>query len=126
MSRLAAIVVVATSIPANRAAPPQYKIAFTSFAPFDIELFVADSDGTNATPFLSSPGLDFDASFSADGKWVIFASRRDGNADIYRAHPDGSALERLVANASYDAQASLSPDGRTLAFVSSRDGQADI
>jgi hypothetical protein len=50
MSRLAAIAVLATCVPVNRAAPPRYQIAFTSFAPFDVELFVADSDGSNATP----------------------------------------------------------------------------
>ena len=108
------------------AAEPQYKIAFTSFAPFDIELFIADGDGSNARPFLSNPGLDFDASFSGDGKWVIFGSTRSGQADIYRAHPDGGALEKLVDDPAYDGQAALSPDGRTLAFVSSRSGQADI
>jgi TolB protein len=107
------------------AAPP-YKIAFTSFAPLDIDLYLADGDGSNAVPFSPSPGLDFDASFSADGKWVVFASTRGGNSDIYRAHPDGSGIEHLVENPAYDAQAALSPDGRTLAFVSSRSGQADI
>ena len=108
------------------AADPQYKIAFTSFAPFDIELFIADGDGSNERPFLPDPALDFDASFSADGKWVIFSSARSGQADIYRARPDGSALEKLVDDPAYDGQAALSPDGRTLAFVSSRSGQADI
>ncbi|HLA73748.1 MAG TPA: hypothetical protein VK624_19755 [Steroidobacteraceae bacterium] len=108
------------------AAEPQYRIAFTSLAPFDIELFIADGDGSNARPFLSDPGFDFDASFSNDGKWVIFGSTRSGQADIYRAHPDGSAIEKLVDDPAYDGQAALSADGRTLAFVSSRSGQADI
>jgi TolB protein len=108
------------------AAEPGYRIAFTSFAPFDIELFIADGDGANPRPFLANPALDFDASFSADGKWIIFSSERSGQADIYRAHPDGSALEKLVGDPAYDGQAALSPDGRTLAFVSSRSGQADI
>jgi len=111
---------------AASAAEPQYHLAFTSFAPFDIELFIADGDGSNARPFLSDPGLDFDASFSGDGRWVVFGSTRSGQADIYRAHPDGGALEKLVDDPAYDGQAALSPDGRTLAFVSSRSGNADI
>jgi TolB protein len=108
------------------AAEPAYRIAFTSFAPFDTELYIADGDGSNSRPFLPHPGLDFDASFSGDGKWVIFGSTRSGQADIYRAHPDGTALEKLIDDPAYDGQAALSPDGRTLAFVSSRSGQADI
>jgi len=124
--RIVAGLLAALSCGTASAADPKYKIAFTSFAPFDIELFIADGDGSNERPFLPDPSLDFDASFSADGKWVIFASTRSGQADIYRARPDGSALEKLVDDTAYDGQAALSPDGRTLAFVSSRSGQADI
>ena len=108
------------------AAEPAYRLAFTSFAPFDTELYIADGDGSNEQPFLPHPGLDFDASFSGDGKWVIFGSTRSGQADIYRARPDGTALEKLIDDPAYDGQAALSPDGRMLAFVSSRSGQADI
>ena len=125
-AKLVACLLAGLSSGAAIAADPPYKIAFTSFAPFDTELFIANGDGSNEQPFLSDPGLDFDASFSGDGKWVIFASTREGQADIYRAHPDGSALEKLVADPAYDGQAAMSPDGRTLAFVSSRSGQADI
>jgi TolB protein len=108
------------------AAEPRYKVAFASFAPLDTDIFIADADGNNARPFLAHPDLDSNASFSHDGKWVIFTSRRAGSSDIYRAHPDGSALEALVGDPAYDDQAALSPNGRLLAFVSSRGGQADI
>jgi Tol biopolymer transport system component len=64
--------------------------------------------------------MDYSPSISADGKWVIFTSERDGSADIYRVHLDGSGVERLTDDPAYDDQAVLSPDGKTLAFVSSR------
>jgi TolB protein len=71
--------------------------------------------------------MHWPASFSADGKWIIFTSERAGSADIYRVHPDGSGLERLTDDPAYDDQAALSPDGKQLAFVSSRGtGSADI
>jgi len=110
---------------ASAAAPP-YRLAFTSFAPLGTNLFIADADGSNERPFGPGGGLDFDPSFSADGRWVIFSSARDGSIDIWRAHLDGSGLERLVEDRAYDAQATLSPNGRTLAFVSTRGGNADI
>jgi len=66
--------------------------------------------------------LDINASYSQDGKWIIFTSDRKGSADIYRAHPDGTGLERLTDDPSFDDQASVSPDGRTMAFVSTRSG----
>jgi len=104
----------------------EYEIAFASFAPLNADIFIADADGGNARPFLTHPEADANASFSADGKWIIFASRRAGSYDIYRARPDGSGLEALVSHRAYDDQAALSPDGTTLAFVSSRSGNADI
>ena len=85
-------------------------------------LFVADANGKNERPLLPAASLDYNASFSADGKWVIFTSERAGSADIYRVHPDGTGIERLTEGPSYDDQAALSPDGRTLAFVSTRGG----
>ena len=107
--------------------PPQpYTIAFTSFSPLNSDIFIADADGSNERPFLPGPELDANASFSGDGQWLIFTSRRNGSSDIYRARPDGSGLDRLVEDPSYDDQAALSPDGNLLAFVSSRSGQADI
>jgi TolB protein len=97
-------------------------IVFSRLAPARSGLFLADADGKNERPLLPATGLDYNASFSADGKWVIFTSERGGSADIYRVHPDGSGIEQLTQGPSYDDQATLSPDGHTLAFVSTRGG----
>ena len=76
---------------------------------------------------LPAESLDYNASFSSDGRWIIFTSERAGSADIYWVHPDGSGLERLTSDPAYEDQAALSPDGSTLAFVSTRgSGMADI
>ena len=98
------------------------RIVFTRNAPAHSGLFLADADGKNERPLLPATSLDYNASFSADGKWVIFTSERGGSADIYRVHPDGAGVERLTESPSYDDQAALSPDGHTLAFVSTRGG----
>ena len=125
LSLIASAMFLATSTGAT-AAEPHYQLAFTSFAPMGTGLFLADADGSNAQPFVPGAGMDFDATFSADGRWVIFSSSRGGSIDIYRAHPDGSGLARLIDDPAYDAQPALSPNGKTLAFVSSRSGNADI
>src|SRR5262249_12246944 len=79
-------------------------------------------DGNNERPLFAASSYDYNASFSADGKWIVFTSERGGSADIYRMHPDGSGLEQLTTGPTYDDQGALSPDGRTLAFVSTRGG----
>ena len=106
--------------------PPAYTIAFKSFAPNNSDIFVANRDGSGVRPFLPNPANDYNASFSADGRWIVFTSQRSGSGDIYRAHVDGSGLERLTDDPAFDDQGSLSADGKLLAFVSTRSGQADI
>lgn len=110
----------------SRAAAPSYTIAFKSFAPNNSDIFIADRDGNHARPLAPDPALDYDASFSPDGQWVIFTSHRSGPARIYRVHPDGSGLEPLTDGSAFADQGALSPDGKSLAFVSSRAGHADI
>jgi Tol biopolymer transport system component len=84
------------------------------------ELFLASGDGSGERKLNSGGSMDYDAMFSADGKWIVFTSERNGSANIYRIHPDGSGLERLTDDDGFDDQASLSPDGNQLAFVSTR------
>lgn len=110
------------------AADPErvYELAFASFGPNNADIFIADGHGENPRPFLPHPGFDGNASFTADGAWIIFTSDREGSLDIFRAHSDGDGLERLVDDPAYDDQAALSADGTHLAFVSSRSGNADI
>jgi Tol biopolymer transport system component len=107
-------------------AAQDYTIAYGSLGPLDTDVFIADADGTNAQALLPHPGLDYNASFSADGEWVIFTSERSGSADIYRVRIDDAEPVRLTDDPAFDDQAALSPDGRSLAFVSSRAGNADI
>jgi TolB protein len=107
-------------------AQQRYEIAFANFGWQNTDIFIADGNGNGAHPLTPSPGLDYNASFSEDGKWVIFTSDRNGSADIWRVHLDGSGLEQLTNNPAFDDQAVLSPDGRMIAFVSSREKQSDI
>ena len=126
---LCAVLLVASARPAptaTRQPPPAYTIAFKSFAPNNADVFIADADGGHARPLAPDPALDYNATVSSDGRWVVFTSHRRGQADIYRIRPDGTGLERLTDDPAFDDQGSLSADGRSLAFVSSRTGQADV
>ncbi len=92
--------------------------------PSSSDLYIANADGSNERKFLSTPGFDYHASFSADGKWVLFTSERNGlgQSDVFRAKADGTDIKPLVTGPSVDDQAELSPDGTRLAFMSTRDG----
>ena len=123
---LLAVALATAPAPQIRAADRPH-IVFSRLAPDHTGLFTADADGNNERPLLPATTLDYNASFSADGKWIIFTSERAGSADIYRMRADASGIERLTEGPSYDDQAALSPDGRTLAFVSTRQtGTANV
>src|SRR6478609_958295 len=72
----------------SRPAAPTYTIAFKSFAPNNTDIFIADADGHHARPLAPDPALDYNASFSPDGRWIVFTSHRSGPARIYRVSVD--------------------------------------
>ena len=93
--------------------------------PVTSELYVADADGSNEHKLLPTPGFDYHAAFSADGKWIVFTSERDGlgQSELYRVKTDGTSLQRLTHHIAIDDAAVFSPvDADTIAFVSSRSG----
>ena len=89
-------------------------------------VYLASGDGNGAKPLFAAATVDYNASLSRDGSWIVFTSDRTGSADLFRVHLDGSGLEQLTADPAFDDQGALSPDGRWLAFVSTRAGSANI
>jgi len=46
-----------------------------------LDVFIANGDGSEPKPLASHPDLDYSATFSPDGQWIVFTSHRDGGAD---------------------------------------------
>jgi Tol biopolymer transport system component len=92
--------------------------------PSSSELYIANTDGTGERKFLQNSVFEYHASYSADGKWVLFTSERNGlgQSDVFRAASDGTGIQPLVTGPSMDDAAALSPNGTHAAFVSTRDG----
>src|SRR5436309_15201666 len=96
------IAAVAVALAAAPPAAPRHRILFSRLAPVHTGLFVANPDGSGERALLPATGLDYSPSFSADGRWIVFTSERNGSADLFRVHPDGSGLERLTDDPAYD------------------------
>ena len=92
--------------------------------PSGSDLYIANADGTGERKLLQHPGFDYHATFSADGKSVLFTSERNGlgQSDIFRARVDGSDVQPLVSSPAVEDAGVLSPDGTRVAFVSTREG----
>jgi serine/threonine protein kinase len=63
---------------------------------------------------------------SRDGRWLVFDSDRNGNADIYKMPAAGGEPVQLTTDSAGDYSAAWSADGRRIAFHSLRTGNRDL
>jgi serine/threonine protein kinase len=73
------------------------------------------------TRLTSGPGLQTDATFSPDGRFIAYASDRAGNFDIWVQSVSGGDPVQITKSASQDTQPQWSPDGSTIVFRSDGD-----
>jgi dipeptidyl aminopeptidase/acylaminoacyl peptidase len=88
---------------------------------FTMGLIFINADGTGVQRLLTSPGIDTEASFTHDGKALLFTSDRGGTPQIYRLTIATGAIERLTFEGSYNVSPRATGDGKGFVFVR-RDG----
>jgi Tol biopolymer transport system component len=106
--------------------PDGKRIAFVSDRGGTQQLWVADTDGTNAVALTTDAVLPAAPRWSPDGKWVAFAARPKGNVDVYATPASGGAVKRLTQHPSEDASARYSRDGKWIYFASNRTGRREV
>jgi TolB protein len=90
------------------------------------ELWLVDSDGTNAKPLVVNGFFNLQPDWSPDGEWIAFASNQSGSMNIWMVDRSGTRLQQLTRGKSYDGDPSWSPDGSRLCFASTRSGTMQI
>ena len=93
------------------------------------DLWVYDLERGVATRITFGPGYDADPVWSPDGRWLAFASDRDGDFTVYRKRADGSGqAERLLDPEMMPSPfpTSWSPDGKWLAVSPTGAGGNDL
>ncbi len=113
-----------------------------------MDIFSSNRDGTNLKQLTNAHGYDAEASYSPDGKHIVFCSLRDAYpkaelspkdlkqlevepayfGEIYLMNADGSNQKRLTDWAGYDGGPRFTPDGQHIIWRHfTPDGrQADI
>lgn len=101
-------------------APLRGRIAFWSQAD-GTNVHIMNVDGSGQVSLTDHPEFDRLPAVSPDGRWVLFTSTRDGNADIYVMRADGSGARNLTAHPAADDRPRWSPDGTEIAFTRNLD-----
>lgn len=97
-------------------------------APMKMELWVANSDGSDAKQITSFGCASFAPTFTPDGKQILFASNKhhcdSSDFELYLINTDGSGLQQVTSYGGFTSFPEFSPDGSRLVFVSSYQGSS--
>ncbi len=85
------------------------------------DLWIADVTTGKGFRLTSYPGMETNAHFSPDGKWIAFTASYDGNPDVYLIPATGGEPRRLTYHGSRDNVIGWTPDGKYILFESSRE-----
>ena len=79
-----------------------------------LDIWIGNSDGTGVRRLTTSPDADTDPQWSADGRWVYFASTRSGSSQVWRIDPRGGEAEQVTKLPVDVGGFKLFPDGGRL------------
>ncbi|MDF2177049.1 DUF5050 domain-containing protein [Aliiglaciecola sp. CAU 1673] len=103
------------------------RILFVSNQDGNREIYTVLLDGSSLERLTHNTRDDYEASWSPDGKAILFTSNRDnGNSEIYVMNADGSQQTNLSKWKGFDGQPAWSPDGQHIVFVSDRSGPMQL
>jgi Tol biopolymer transport system component len=94
----------------------RYKWEFPEY----MDIFRLDEGRDGLVRLTDAPGYDAEASYSPDGKSIVFTSFRDGDAEIYIMDADGKNPRRITNAPGYDGGPFFSPDGTRIIYRSDR------
>ena len=114
------------SRPATDSAVKEYKdlLAENLVAPTNMEVWVANADGSNAKQVSKFGQANWAPAFMPDSKRIIFASnheyKRGFPFNLYIMDGDGKSLQKISRDKGFDAFPMFSPDGKKIVFCSNR------
>ena len=102
--------------------------------PGELEIWLANADGSEARQVTYLGGANFAPYFFPDAKRILFSTNhhdpRGREFDIFAVNVDGSGLEQITYTEGFDGFPMFSPDGKSLAFGSNRNqgapGETDV
>jgi Tol biopolymer transport system component len=119
--------IVSSQRDANPAySPDGRKIAFASDRRGVENIWVSESDGSQAVQLTSFESPAGTPRWSPDGRFLVFDSPRSGNYDLYLIAAEGGVPRQLTHEPSGENVGTWSRDGRFIYFMSDRSGSQQI
>jgi TolB protein len=95
--------------------------------PTNMEVFVANADGSDAKQITSLGQANWAPNFTPGGKKIIFASNHEHKRgfpfNLYLINLDGTGLEKISRDGGFDAFPAFSPNGKKFIFSSNRNNK---
>jgi serine/threonine protein kinase len=104
---------------------PDGRIAFSSMASGNPDIWVINSDSTGQKQLTSNNGANYHPSVSPDGRYIAFTCYRGGVFTIWRMDADGSNQKQLTTGDGA-FHPSWSPDGRWVFYEVLASGSATL
>lgn len=114
------------SRPKTEAEIAEYKslLAENLVAPNNMEVWIANVDGSNPRQVTDLKQANWAPNFTPDGKQFLFCSnheyKRGFPFNMYIADMDGSNIKKISRDKGFDAFPMFSPDGKKIVFCSNR------
>ena len=106
--------------------PDGSRVVFSSNRSGELEIWVADAKGANATQLTAMSAIPGFPRWSPDGESIAFHSNPNGQGDVLVVSAGGGKVTNLTTNPANDVFPSFSRDGRWIYFSSTRAGQPSI
>jgi TolB protein len=92
--------------------------------PTNLEIFVANADGSNVRQVTNLGKANWSPYFHPDGKRILFCSNHKSAIgfpfNIFMINVDGTGLEQVTYDTQFDSFIMFSPDGKRVAWCSNR------
>ncbi len=92
--------------------------------PTQMELYVANADGTDARKITSLGNANWAPFFTPSGEKIIFSSNHESQRgfpfNLYLINLDGTGLEKVSFDDTFDSFPMFSPDGKYIVWASNR------
>ena len=104
---------------------PGGRVVYSSAASGNVDIWIADADGSNQEQLTDSPEIDAQPAVCGGGRFIVFASLRGGRPAVWRTALDGSSPVRL-STTPVGFSPTCTHDGDDVVYTSLLEGRTSL